>query len=267
MPIIGRIEKTCLLLVLLALVSTTSFLQFHAEAVKHSAGIKKGTTVHVSLRNRIPGIDYCQSGVDVENGPVASTFDYRLNRTFVANEYSNTVSVIGLNDRTVATIDVGTAPVDLTYYGGTNSVYVVNSGSNNISEIDPIRNRVVRAIAVGLDPVAVFVDEDHRIMYVANYGSNSVTLLDPDSLAKLNTIHGFSGPTDVVVLPGGEVYVANLAKPSISVLNFFPPSSLIAEPKLNLTLPPVSLPPVAFHLFTELAVYNDRQRYLYIGFF
>ena len=91
-------------------------LQFHAEAAKPSM---------------------CRNGVQVGNKPEAVTVDDQLNRTFVANRNSDTVSLIGPDDGTDATITVGIAPVDIKYDRSTNLLYVANSGSDNISVIDP----------------------------------------------------------------------------------------------------------------------------------
>jgi YVTN family beta-propeller protein len=124
--IVGRIGRTCLLFVLLASIGTTFMLQFHVEAAKR-------------------GI--CRDGVDVGNRPRTVTVDDQLNRTFVANSNSDTVSVIGPDDSTVATITVGIAPMDIKYDKYTNLVYVANSGSNNISVIDPTTDRVVNTLS------------------------------------------------------------------------------------------------------------------------
>jgi YVTN family beta-propeller protein len=176
--IIGRIGRACLLFVLLASISITFMLQFHVGAVKAS----------------------CEGGVDVGNSPQAVTVDEQLNRTFVANRNSDTVSVIGPDDRTVATITVGSAPRDLIYNRYTNLVYVANFGSNNISVIDPTTDRVVDTLSVGSQPIALApyplpsplatIEE----LYVANYNSSTVTSIDLVRGHRTD-FSGFAAPT------------------------------------------------------------------------
>jgi YVTN family beta-propeller protein len=226
----------------------------------------------------------CQSGVDVGNGPVAATFDDRLNRTFVANTYSNTVSVIGLNDRTIATIDVGIAPVDLTYDHDTNLVYVANSGSDSVSVIDPITNRVLYNLPVGSVPVALSgnLQSEMGLIYVANWRSNTVTAIQHNiqygypitnisgflrihtniggfSGLPITNIFGFSGPRAVVSAPQGgldHVYVLN-SNGSISTFSSNG-SAFKREPEVNFTMAPNSgtldvLPPYSVIAVNMLA--------------
>jgi YVTN family beta-propeller protein len=190
--IVGRIERTCLLLVLLASISTTFMLQSHVEAL------------------RPPG---CKGGVDVGNRPEAVTVAGPLatgldgTRIFVANKNSDTVSVIGPDDRTVATVTVGIGPADIKYDGLTNQVYVANSGSNNISVIDPTTNRVVDTLPVGSRPIGL--DLASPFLYVANYYSNTVTKHDT-YYGNTTNYSGVSRPTALGVGLSGLIYVLNL---------------------------------------------------------
>ncbi|MGC8630688.1 MAG: YncE family protein, partial [Thermoplasmata archaeon] len=59
----------------------------------------------------------------------------------------------------------------------TNMVYVVNSGSNNMSVINGNTNQIVTTIAVGKEPGGVAVDTKTDIVYVANSGSNNISVV------------------------------------------------------------------------------------------
>jgi YVTN family beta-propeller protein len=68
---------------------------------------------------------------------------------YVTNGKSNTVSVIDL--RTLApvkTLKVGTEPTGVVANSKKNEIYVVNTGSSNLSIIDAERNQVIATIGV-----------------------------------------------------------------------------------------------------------------------
>jgi DNA-binding beta-propeller fold protein YncE len=58
-------------------------------------------------------------------------------------------------------------------------VYVPNSGSNTVDEIDPRTYRVVRHFAVGLVPQHIVPSYDLRTLWVTNDVGNSLTPIDP----------------------------------------------------------------------------------------
>src|SRR6202165_888706 len=66
---------------------------------------------------------------------------------YVTNGKNNTVSVIDLRTFEPAkTITVGIEPTGVVANGKKNEIYVVNTGSNNVSVIDAERNAVVATI-------------------------------------------------------------------------------------------------------------------------
>ena len=58
---------------------------------------------------------------------------------------------------------------------GSRGVYVANSGTDTVSEIDPVTGRVGRAIKVGWRPVATVLSPDGQRLYTADAGGNTVT--------------------------------------------------------------------------------------------
>jgi YVTN family beta-propeller protein len=60
-------------------------------------------------------------------------------------------------------------------------VYVPNSGSNTVSEIDPKTYRVIRTFAVGALPQHVVPSYDLRTLWVTNDQGNTLTPIDPVS--------------------------------------------------------------------------------------
>ena len=66
---------------------------------------------------------------------------------YVTNGKSNTVSVIDLRFfRLAKTLHVGSEPTGIATNGKKNEIYVVNTGSNNVSVIDAENNNIVATI-------------------------------------------------------------------------------------------------------------------------
>lgn len=61
---------------------------------------------------------------------------------------------------------------------GSNAVYVVNSGTDTVSELDLTTGRVRRAIKVGWQPVAAALNPDNRRLYSAEAQGQTVTAVD-----------------------------------------------------------------------------------------
>jgi DNA-binding beta-propeller fold protein YncE len=70
------------------------------------------------------------------NNPSPEAFDSAKNENFVANLYSNNVSVIAdATDKVVAVGAVNQGTVGVAYATAEGEVFVANSGSNNVSVI------------------------------------------------------------------------------------------------------------------------------------
>ncbi|AOT69338.1 DNRLRE domain-containing protein [Geosporobacter ferrireducens] len=84
-------------------------------------------------------------------GPAGYTGLLSVNRIYVANRFSNNVSVIdGMTSSVIATIPVGNNPSFAVKVNPiTNRIYVSNLYSRNVSVIDGITNTVIDTIQVG----------------------------------------------------------------------------------------------------------------------
>src|ERR1700722_17333746 len=97
------------------------------------------------------------------NGPAYREYAY------ITHRKSNTVSVIDLRSFEPAkTIKVGVEPTGLAANSKKNEVYVVNTGSSNISVINAEQNTVVATIGVHGKPYFIDVSDDGKRAYVAN---------------------------------------------------------------------------------------------------
>jgi YVTN family beta-propeller protein len=80
--------------------------------------------------------------ITVGKEPAGLIYDPASNRVFVANEGSNTVSVIS-GTTVVKTLKVGKTPETMLYDAKTTLLYSVNAGSNNVSVINGTTDKVV----------------------------------------------------------------------------------------------------------------------------
>ena len=91
-----------------------------------------------------------ESGVSVDTFPIGIAVNPNTKKTYVANEYSNTISVLNTETQKVQKrINVGVFPYGIGINPLNNRVYVTNRGSNSVSVIDGSIDTKLLDIAVG----------------------------------------------------------------------------------------------------------------------
>ena len=95
----------------------------------------------------------------------------------------------GKPDRLESLLDVGRAPVQLALKPDGGEVFVSNSLSNSVSEVDTSKNDVGGAYLMGDDPVRGLVSFDNSMLYVANFRSQYVTIYSIDEGKRGPSIH------------------------------------------------------------------------------
>jgi YVTN family beta-propeller protein len=150
--------------------------------------------------------------------PVTVAVNPITNKIYVANSFSNTVTIIdGMTNATV-TVTVGTNPVALAVDPVTNKIYVVNVGTGDVTVIDGATN-ATSTVVVGSSPYAVAVNSVTNKIYVSNHQSNSVTVIDGATNATLTVPVG-THPYAVAVNPvTNRVYVTNQDSSNVTVID------------------------------------------------
>ncbi len=142
---------------------------------------------------------------------------------YVANNNSNTVSVIDTATNTVAVaLTVGSGPVGVAVAPDGKHAYVTNFHSNSVSVIDTTANTVEAAtLTVGRGPEGVAVSPDGKHAYVTNEFDNTVSVIDTaTNTVEAATLAVGGDPIGVAVTPDGtHAYVANTGSNSVSVIN------------------------------------------------
>jgi len=139
---------------------------------------------------------------------------------YVANEGSETVSVIEISTNTVtATVAVGTDPTAVAITPDGSYAYVANQGSGTVSVIEISTNTVTATVTVENNPYGVAITPDGSYAYVANDGSGTVSVIEISTNTVTATVTVGTDPTAVAITPDGSyAYVANEGSGTVSVI-------------------------------------------------
>jgi len=140
---------------------------------------------------------------------------------YVANDVSNNVGVIDVTTRApVATVPVGTTPVQVNISESGRFAYAVNQDDGTVSVIDVNRNQVVKILMVGVKPNQFAILPNLNTAYVVNTGSNSLSLVDLANNAVTGTLAVGRAPVSVAFSTDSRrLYVINRDSNSVSVID------------------------------------------------
>ena len=160
------------------------------------------------------------SGIKVDSYPIGIAVNSATGKIYVANEFSNTVSIIDeTTDKVQATIKVGSFPYGIDVNPLNNRVYVANRGSNTISVIDGSTNLKMADVHVGNSPIDVAVNPSSSLVYVTNIESGTVSVIDGITNTVSSTIKVGNIPYAIAVNPATNMtYVTDIGAGSISIL-------------------------------------------------
>ena len=161
------------------------------------------------------------SGIDVNTFPVGIAVNPNTKKIYVANEYSNTVSVLDTEtDKVQDRINVGVFPYGIDINPLNNRVYVTNRGSNTVSVIDGSINSKLDDITVGKSPVDIAVNPSANWIYVTNLDDGTVSVIDGITNRVIDTISVGKTPYGIAVNPlFNKIYVADIIKNTVSVID------------------------------------------------
>jgi len=135
-----------------------------------SATFINGTTVQGSVR-----LGSCPYGV---------AYSPNLNWVVVTSDCSDWVYVLsGANGNWITSFLAGKDPTSAAYDPVNQDIYISNSGSNNVSVVNPSYGSVT-SFSVGKKPWAVAWGQAKQEIYVANYDANSISEISGTSVVK-----------------------------------------------------------------------------------
>jgi YVTN family beta-propeller protein len=201
-------------IILITFISQFSALivPLHAETVAKEHGANDYSNL---------GIVNINSGIRVNSYPIGVAVNPLTNKIYVANELSNTVSMIdGSTDKVDAKINVGKSPYGITVNPLNNRIYVSNRDSGTVSVIDGSTNTQIANVSAGNRPVGVAVNPSNGLIYVTNFDSKAVSIIDGITNTFSGTIKVGNAPYGVAVDPlNNKTYVTNVLDNTISVIH------------------------------------------------
>jgi len=151
-------------------------------------------------------------------GPAAAAVDPALNKVYVVNSGSNSLTAVDEFPNTATTIAVGKSPSAVAVNPATGRVYVANTADGTITVIDGTSNSVVSTVPVGRSPVALAVNTATNKVYVANRDDNTVSVVDV-AAGSTATVSVGSSPVAIAVNPADNyAYVANQNSNNVTVI-------------------------------------------------
>ena len=154
--------------------------------------------------------------------PKEATDESARSRVFVANESSNSVTVIdGDSFQVVGTVDARNhATHDPAVSRDGRWLFATNLASGRVSAINTRALETVASIATGDRAHVVTLTNDNRQAWVANIGDNTISIVDTTSFRILGTIGVGKGPTGLTFSRDGRfAYVSNQGDKTVEIID------------------------------------------------
>ena len=184
-----------------------------------------------------------------------------LNKVYISNYLSHTVTVITENTANVKTILVGANPLGIAVNPTGTKVYVANYGDNTICEIDTSMDVVtryydLRNYAYGI--VGLVVSPDGQTLYATSYLNSIVIAINLNTEEKSFVVTD-KGPYGIALHPNGSVlYTSNYAGGSVSIITVSG-NYMHVEGKMYLGGTPTSLAPTPTGDIVYVADYSSSS--------
>ena len=167
----------------------------------------------------VPGAKPWGGTTDPQNGDVYMAYQQKGNLS-VLRGASNGGSLL-----------VGKNPVAPIFDPLDGWLYSPNSGSNDVTILDPSSGAYLGNVTVGNQPVAGAFDPANGLVYVVNSGGNSVSVLNGTNASAVATIPVGTSPRAIAFDPlDGELYVTDQGTNALSVITGTPGQVVLTIP-------------------------------------
>jgi len=157
------------------------------------------------------------ANVPTGHDPIAVALNPVTNKIYVANQGSNSVTVIDGVTNNTTTVSTGASPCALAVNPATNKIYVANENSATVTVIDGATNHT-SSVSTGIAPIAIGVNPVSNKIYVANYSSNTVTVIDGSN--HTSTINVGRHPAGVAVNSAtNKIFVSDSGANDVAVID------------------------------------------------
>ncbi|HEV2518994.1 MAG TPA: hypothetical protein VGX00_00020 [Thermoplasmata archaeon] len=153
--------------------------------------------------------------------PIVPLFDGSTGRVYVANEFSDNVSILnGSSGLTIGSIGSGMLPAAVAIDPSDGYAFVSEMGGNRVEVIDASTRDFVAAIGPFAAPTGLAFNPSLALLYVADSFSSRLSIVDAQSLRILGSIPVGLSPQGVAYdSANGEIFVANCGSHDISAVD------------------------------------------------
>ncbi len=176
-----------------------------------------------SVSNTVSVIDLSHNvtnSIAVGVRPIDIAFNTINDKLYVANLFSDDVTVINTNTESVSTtLAVGTDPLGVGINPITGEIYVANSSDDTVSVFDATDNLTTTIAGVGTTPVSITYHPVNEEMYVVTTGSNEIYPIEANTHNLLPPIATGNSPYKSVFNTNNNyLYVGNRADETFTVI-------------------------------------------------
>ena len=161
------------------------------------------------------------TSIAVGDNPVDSIFEPTLNKLYITNAGSETVSVINTLTNTVQSTIPVVGAISLNIDTATNKLYVPNSGPGTITVIDTLTDTIVDTISTsGTTLNGIVVNSALQRLYTVDITDPSVFVIDTVTKTEINVTPLEGIPTGLVINPdNNSVYIATFTTNAVTVFD------------------------------------------------
>ena len=144
-------------------------------------------------------------------------------RIYVANESSNTVSVIDVKTfRLIGMVDTKNhSPHDLALTRDGKRLFATNLASGRLSVIDTEALETIASIYIGNRCHTVTLSNDNRQAWLANIGEDLITIVDAVAYRVLGNIPVSKGPTSIAFSQDGQLAFVGTQGKTVQMIDTF----------------------------------------------
>jgi YVTN family beta-propeller protein len=156
--------------------------------------------------------------VTVGANPVAVAVNTTTGKVYVANQDSNTVTVIDGATNNPVNVPTGAGPAAVAVNPLTNSIYVANGDAGTLTVIDGATNHT-STITAGSGAGAIAINLSTNMVYVANGAANTVTAIDGATHHTTNISVGRRPTAIAIDSATNKIFAANYASGDVSIID------------------------------------------------
>ncbi len=165
-----------------------------------------------------PGSGTRRGRVKIGGDPRGAILNADGSRIYIANSFSNTISIINARDLTVIKqVSVALRPHALALDESARRLYVANLDSDNVSIIDTSLDQLVATIPIKMNLTALITNETNRV-YIASASTDSVFVLEGARIVKEMNVG--RNPVDLARdSKTNRLYAANSAEGTLAIID------------------------------------------------